>query len=160
MNLFLTPTGSEKMKCPYCEHDEIKVVETRETTDKITRRRRECLNCEKRFTTYEKIELIEIRVIKKDGKRELFDKAKLEKGILIACEKRPISQEKINKLLINIENKLKNRNSLEIPSKSIGNLVMTRLKRIDKIAYIRFASVYRDFEDVSSFKEELDLLNK
>lgn len=149
------------MKCPYCNNPDTKVVDKRETENDIaTRRRRECLACEKRFTTYERIESVTLVVIKKDGKREQFDRAKLEKGILRACEKRPVGAEQIEEAISEIESILRNKNTTEIPSSFIGRLVMSRLKKIDKVAYIRFASVYKDFKDPEEFQEELNRLIK
>lgn len=147
------------MICPYCSSTETKVVDKRETDDeKVTRRRRECLKCKKRFTTYERIESVSLVVVKKNGNREQFDRQKLEKGILKACEKRPIPHEKITKLVNEIETELRNRDETEIQSKIIGDLVIKKLKKLDKIAYIRFASVYREFADVDSFQKELKKL--
>lgn len=148
------------MKCPYCASGESRVVDKRESSPGITRRRRECLKCKKRFTTYEKIEVLDLSVVKKDGTREDFDKEKIEKGIRRACEKRPISQEKIDQAINEIEAELLNTKSKEITSREIGELVMKRLKKLDKVAYIRFASVYREFEDIDSFEEELEKLKK
>ena len=148
------------MKCPFCYNEETKVVDKRETEDLITtRRRRECLKCEKRFTTYERIE-IDLLVIKKDGRREKFSREKVKNGILKAIEKRPVPFDKVNQAIDNIEATLKSKNSNEIPSSMIGELVMKRLKTLDKVAYIRFASVYREFGDPSSFIEEIKILNK
>ncbi|MEM2130952.1 MAG: transcriptional regulator NrdR [Candidatus Woesearchaeota archaeon] len=149
------------MKCPFCGFEETKVIDKRETQDQeITRRRRECLSCEKRFTTYEKPENIELIVIKKDGRRENFDLNKLEKGILKACEKRPISIEKIKEIVSEIDYALKNKGTLEISSSFIGNLVMSKLKKLDKVAYIRFASVYKEFKEIEEFENELKRLTK
>jgi len=141
-----------KMKCPFC-NSETKVTNKRDGEGE-TRRRRECLKCKKRFTTYEKIEA-DLRVIKKDGARESFDIEKIRRGIIKACEKRPISLEKINSVVAEIENKLKTSNKKEVKTQTIGELVTRALKKLDKVAYIRFASVYRDFKDVSDFKKEL-----
>lgn len=148
------------MKCPFCQYEETKVVDKRDI-ENLTRRRRECLKCEKRFTTYERVEL-EIKVIKKDGSRESFDREKIKKGIEKACEKRPISSEEIEKLIEEVESKIYKiaENGKEIESKKIGEIVMEKLKKIDKIAYIRFASVYREFADIEDFKEELKELTK
>lgn len=148
------------MKCPYCSSTESRVIDKRESSPGITRRRRECLKCKKRFTTYEKVEALNISLVKKDGTREAFDREKLEKGIKRACEKRPISQEKIDDILNEIEAELINRKSKEISSKDVGGLVMNKLKKLDKVAYIRFASVYREFEDIGSFEQELEKLRK
>lgn len=150
------------MKCPYCGSAETKVVDKRAVeNDDSTRRRRECLGCEKRFTTYERVESVPLFVIKKDSKKELFDRNKLEKGILKACEKRPVSLDAIKSLLTDIEQQLRSKESTEISSSLIGKMVMNRLKKIDKVAYIRFASVYKDFKDPEEFQEELKrLVNK
>ena len=145
------------MRCPYCLNYETKVIDSRDTGENelVTRRRRECLKCEKRFTTYEKIEMPEIFVIKKDGRRENLNLEKIRKGLLKACEKRDISIEKIEKILDNIEKEIRKNDELEIKSKEIGKIVMKYLKKIDNVAYIRFASVYREFADIDSFAEEL-----
>ncbi|MEK6824152.1 MAG: transcriptional regulator NrdR [Nanoarchaeota archaeon] len=142
------------MECPYCSHTNFKVTDKRTSPSGI-RRRRECLKCKKRFTTYEKIEKKEFYVIKKDNRREKFDRNKLEKGIERAFEKRPISQEKIQKMINEIEEQIRKKGKKEISSSIIGDIVSKKIKRLDKIAYIRFASVYRDFEDVKDFKREL-----
>ncbi len=148
------------MKCPYCSYDETKVIETRESED-TTRRRRECLKCKKRFTTYEKVNSLSLIIIKKDNNREQFDRQKLEKGILKACEKRPVPYEKIKKTVDDIESLLRKKKSTEIASSEIGNMIMRKLKSLDKIAYIRFASVYKEFKDPDDFKKEVhDLLKK
>ena len=142
------------MECPYCLHTKFSVTDKRDSQSGI-RRRRECLKCKKRFTTYEKIEKKEFYVIKKDSRREKFDRNKLEKGIERAFEKRPISQEKIQKMINEIEEQIRKRGKKEISSSIIGDAVSKKIKRLDKIAYIRFASVYRDFEDVKDFEKEL-----
>ena len=140
------------MKCPFCSA-ETKVIDKRDTED-ITRRRRECLNskCKKRFTTYERAE-INLMVIKKDKRREPFNREKLKTGMIKACEKRPVSQENIEKVINEIEAKLRAYD--EIESKMIGSLVMKKLKKLDKIAYVRFASVYREFEDINEFRKTI-----
>ena len=144
------------MKCPYCSSNETKVVDKRDTEDgKSIRRRRECLSCGKRFTTYERVDMVNLIVVKKDGRREQFDRDKLKLGIIRACEKRPVSADKIESVVSEIESKLRNEESIEISSERIGELVMSRLKRIDKVAYIRFASVYREFADLEEFEKEL-----
>lgn len=149
------------MKCPYCFHDETKVVDKRETEDlDVTRRRRECLKCEKRFTTYERVEGLDLIIIKKDGRRENFDREKLKKGIIKACEKRPVSYEQIDDFMDKLESELRKLKSKEIPSNIIGEKVIQGLKKLDKIAYIRFASVYRSFADVTDFQKELKELIK
>lgn len=147
------------MKCPYCHKNDTKVVDKRDAEDS-TRRRRECLNCKKRFTTYEKIELLNLTVIKKDNTREQYSRNKLMTGFQKACEKRPINQEALEKAIDWVENKLKAINKKELPSSIIGELVMKKLKTLDKVAYIRFASVYREFTDLSSFEKEVKNLLK
>ena len=139
------------MKCPYCSGN-TKVLDKRDT-EEITRRRRECLKCSKRFTTHEKIET-NVRIIKKDKRREAFDREKLLLGMIKACEKRPVSQETIEKAIAEIEIKIRSYGP-EVPSKIIGEMVMRKLKRIDNVAYIRFASVYREFEDIGDFKKTI-----
>ena len=147
------------MRCPYCNKEENKVMDKRETEDgKVTRRRRECLKCKKRFTTYERIEEFGLVVVKKDGTREQYDRQKLRSGILKSCEKLPIPTEKIDKLVDEIEAELKSKETTEIKSKEIGNLAIKRLKKLDKVAYIRFASVYQEFADLKEFEEELHKL--
>ena len=141
------------MLCPYCSNDETKVTDKRDSKNE-TRRRRECLKCGKRFTTYERIVPVEIFVIKKDGRREAFSGEKLKNGIIRACEKRPVSSEQIEQAMSYIEEKLK-QHGQEVSSRLIGEMVMRQLKRLDKIAYIRFASVYREFKDIEDFKREL-----
>jgi len=149
------------MRCPYCGFGETKVIETREAEDSdVTRRRRECLKCKKRFTTYERVEMIDLRVIKKNGEIEGFDRAKVLKGILKACEKRPIKTEKIEKTVDEIESELRKKESVEIPANVIGEIVMEKLKRMDHVAYIRFASVYREFKDIQGFEKELKKIKK
>lgn len=142
------------MRCPYCLYEETKVIDSRESADAI-RRRRECLKCAKRFTTYERVELTGISVIKKDGRRETFDRDKILAGLLKACEKRPIARETIERVADEISLALMHMESKEVPSSEIGRLVMDRLKVLDNVAYIRFASVYRAFEDIASFEAEL-----
>lgn len=147
------------MKCIYCSHSETKVVDSRESED-ITRRRRECLKCKKRFTTYERAEPLQVFIIKKDNSRELFNREKLKKGILKACEKRPISIEKIDNIVNKIEAKLRTFDANEVHSKFLGEEVAKHLKQLDKVAYIRFASVYREFADIEDFKKEIQGLKK
>ncbi|MBI4439213.1 transcriptional repressor NrdR, partial [Candidatus Woesearchaeota archaeon] len=133
------------MKCPYCSNPETKVTDKRDSEEVgITRRRRECLKCEKRFTTYERVEELELAIVKKDGRREQFDRNKLRTGMQKACEKRPISTDVIDKAVDEIEAELRKSEAKEITSKQIGEFVMKKLKGIDKVAYIRFASVYRE----------------
>lgn len=147
------------MKCPYCEYEESKVVDSRPTDEgEAIRRRRECLECGKRFTTYEKIENLPLMVVKKDGSRQMFDSQKLLNGIMRACEKRPIATKNMERIVIEIETAMQNQLQREISSEQIGEMVMERLKKIDEVAYVRFASVYRQFKDVSTFIEEVNRL--
>lgn len=146
------------MECPYCHHLETKVTDSRDTGVYTIRRRRECLKCRKRFTTYEYIELTPVYVKKKDGRLEKFDRNKIKNGIMKALEKRPVGHEKIEEMLDSIEEKIRRTGKEEIESKEIGEYVMKALKEIDHVAYIRFASVYRSFADVSSFEEEIKVL--
>jgi transcriptional repressor NrdR len=144
------------MRCPYCSHDEDKVVDSRIGKNGSTiRRRRECLQCGRRFTTYEQIEEICPTVVKKDGRREPFDRLKMRAGIMKACEKRPISLQTIEEALLQIENELMELGEKEIPSHQLGERVMRFLRNIDEVAYIRFASVYRHFKDIGEFMDEL-----
>lgn len=148
------------MECPYCHNIETKVTDSRDTGALSIRRRRECLKCGKRFTTYEHIEMQPIFVIKKDGRREKFERQKIRHGIEKACEKRPVSHEKIEELIEKIEERTRRSGKEEIESKQIGEYVMEALKETDHVAYIRFASVYRSFADISSFEEEIKNLTK
>lgn len=149
------------MKCPYCGSTESEVVETRASEDVDTiRRRRECLTCKKRFTTYERIENINLVVIKKDGKREQFDRDKLKNGIIRSCEKTTVSMEAIEKIVTEVERELRGADSVEVESKRIGQMVAIRLKKLDKVAYIRFSSVFKRFVDVEDFEEEVKRLIK
>ena len=144
------------MKCPFCAHGENKVIDSRLSKDgDAIRRRRECLGCNKRFTTYEYVERIPLMVSKKDGRHEPFDREKLMNGILVACEKRPVSLKRIEKLVDDIEIQLEKKHEKEVASKEIGELVMNGLHSLDEIAYVRFASVYRQFRDVGQFMKEL-----
>ena len=143
-----------EMNCPYCAHTKSSVTNKRDSPDGI-RRRRECLKCKKRFTTYEKIEKSELYVIKKDGRREKFEIKKLEAGIERAFEKLPTPQEKIKKMINKIEEQIRKSGKKEIKSSVIGEIVMKELKKVDDIAYIRFASVYRQFKDIKDFKQEM-----
>ena len=145
------------MRCPYCNHPETKVLETREA-ESNTRRRRECQKCGKRFTTYEEIELTNIYVLKKNGSRQEFDRQKVLDGMLRACEKRPITVEELETVADEIETKLRNHKKNEVRSTHIGEMIMRRLRKLDHIAYLRFASVYRDFEDIDTFHDELQQL--
>lgn len=142
------------MNCPYCSHKESRVTDKRTSPDGI-RRRRECLKCKKRFTTYERIERTDLYIIKKDGRREKFDIKKLEAGIEKALEKRPVPQEKINNMINEIDEQIRKAGKKEIKSSVIGELVMKKLKKLDEIAYVRFASVYRQFQDINDFKQEM-----
>ncbi len=147
------------MKCPYCGFEESKVIDSRPVEDSNSiRRRRECISCEKRFTTYEKIESVPIVVIKKDKTREAFDSEKLLNGMLKSCEKRPVPTETLEHMVEEIENIIANTMEREITSSQIGELVMERLKKIDEVAYVRFASVYRQFKDINTFMAELNNL--
>ena len=149
------------MRCPFCSSTETKVIDKRDSENLLaTRRRRECLKCSKRFTTYERIETQELTIVKKDNERELYNRKKLLTGILKACEKRPIKREQIDIIVDEVEIELRNMPTTEIDSKSIGELVMSKLRQIDKVAYIRFASVYRHFADIKSFEKELKSLKK
>lgn len=149
------------MKCPYCGSTESEVVETRASEDVDTiRRRRECLKCKKRFTTYERIENVNLVVIKKDGKREQFNRDKLKGGMIRSCEKTTVSIDAIEKIVTEIERELRGADSVEVESKKIGQMVATRLKKIDKVAYIRFSSVFKRFVDVEDFEEEVKKLIK
>lgn len=150
------------MKCPFCKNNETKVVDSRDTDDGMSiRRRRQCLICKKRFTTYESIESTPVRVIKKDGTREVFDKNKIRNGLIRACEKRNISTEQIEEVVDQIEIKVYNALKQEIHTEMIGNWIMEALKELDQVSYVRFASVYREFKDLESFMSELKkLMNK
>ena len=147
------------MKCPFCFNDESKVVDSRSTDDNTTiRRRRECTKCNKRYTTYEKIEDIPVLVIKRDLARENFNKEKIINGLIIACQKRPVSRKQIEEIAEDIEKKISNKMLTEIESETIGEMVMEKLKEIDEISYVRFASVYRQFKDINTFLEEITKL--
>jgi transcriptional repressor NrdR len=147
------------LKCPYCGYSESKVVDSRPTEEETAiRRRRECEKCTKRFTTYEKIEEVPLVIIKKDSSRELYQRGKLINGFLKACEKRPVSLKQIEEVVDEIEKELYNSMDKEIDSKKIGEMVMKRLKQLDDVAYVRFASVYRQFKDLNTFMDELNKL--
>ncbi|MCI8473879.1 MAG: transcriptional regulator NrdR [Oscillospiraceae bacterium] len=147
------------MKCPFCGYLDSKVVDSRPAEDGASiRRRRECLECHKRFTTFEVMESLPVVVIKKDGSRQSFDRSKLLNGIIRACEKRPVSFENMEKMVDEIEQILQNEMNREVPSAKIGEMVMDRLKDVDEVAYVRFASVYRQFKDISTFMSELNKL--
>lgn len=149
------------MKCPFCGAEETKVTDSRDSAEAIEiRRRRECEKCGKRFTTYERIESHPLVVIKKDGRREGFSTEKLMSGMVRSCQKRDVSMEKIEEAAREIEGSLRNEDKSEIPSGVIGELVVKKLKRLDKVAYIRFASIYKDFEDVTDFEKEIKSIKK
>ena len=144
------------MKCPFCGHENTRVIDSRPAEENNSiRRRRVCDECNKRFTTYEKIETIPLIIIKKDDNREAYDRTKIEAGVLRACHKRPVSAEQLNQLVEDIEVEIFNMEAKEIPSQVIGELVMKRLKDLDAVAYVRFASVYREFKDINTFMDEL-----
>lgn len=147
------------MKCPYCNFEESKVVDSRATEENTSiRRRRECLSCGERFTTYERLEELPLTVKKKDGRQEFFDRNKLLTGLLKACEKRSIPRQRLEELVQDVERDLRNNMENEVKSEHIGEMVMERLKDIDEVAYVRFASVYRQFKDINIFKQELEKL--
>lgn len=149
------------MICPFCSHGFTRVLDKREGADsKTTRRRRECQKCGRRFTTFERVENLDLLVVKKDGKREIFDRSKLRGGIVKACEKRPVSAGIIEKILDEIESELRKDTKGEVQSKKIGEILTKKLKKVDEVAYIRFASVYRQFADISDFEKELAKLSK
>ena len=150
------------MKCPFCLHDEDKVIDSRSSNEgKSVRRRRECTKCKKRFTTYEYVEEVPLMVIKKDGRRESFDRNKIISGILKACEKRPVSMEKVEAVVDRVEKELQKSFDKEVKAQVVGELVMEYLHKLDEVAYVRFASVYRQFKDINHFMKELkDLLSK
>lgn len=144
------------MKCPFCGDDDTRVIDSRPADDNSSiRRRRQCASCHKRFTTYEKVETLPLIVIKKDNNREPYDRSKIEAGIVRSCHKRPISTAQITAIVDDIETELYNREEREIPTMIIGELVMDRLKTLDPVAYVRFASVYREFKDVNTFMDEI-----
>ncbi len=149
------------MRCPACGHLEDRVVDSREAQDgQATRRRRECLGCARRFTTYERIEEVLPQVVKKDGRREAFDRAKIVEGVATACQKRPVSAEQIEALVAGVERQIQETGEREIRTTLIGEAVMQRLRQLDEVAYVRFASVYRAFRDVGEFMTELEGLAK
>ena len=150
------------MKCPFCGAEDTKVIDSRPADENSSiRRRRQCIQCEKRFTTYEKLETLPLMVIKKDNSREPYDRSKIESGIVASCHKRPVSAEQIAGLIDEIENEIFGLSEKEIPTKVIGGKVMEKLKALDEVAYVRFASVYREFKDVKTFMDEIGkLLNK
>jgi transcriptional repressor NrdR len=149
------------MRCPFCGHLESKVIDSRESKKSVSiRRRRECLACNRRYTTYEKIEEIPYMAVKKDGRREPFDSQKLMRGLMKACEKRPVPVRKLEEIVEEIESRLQEKPDKEISTSEVGRFVMRKLKTLDKVAYVRFASVYREFKDVLEFKKELEKLLK
>jgi transcriptional repressor NrdR len=144
------------LKCPYCGYGESRVVDSRATDDNMAiRRRRECLNCNKRYTTYEKIENVPILVIKKNMNREYFDRNKILNGLIKACQKRPVSRKQIEGIADEVEKRINNKMVTEIRSSEIGEMIMERLKKVDEVSYVRFASVYRQFKDINTFMEEI-----
>jgi transcriptional repressor NrdR len=146
----------KKMKCPFCGKDNTRVIDSRPADENNSiRRRRQCDECLRRFTTYEKVETIPLVVIKKDNNREPYDRSKIEAGVFRSCHKRPISVDQMTKLIDEVETQIFNREDKEIPSHVIGEMVMNKLKELDAVAYVRFASVYREFKDVSTFMDEL-----
>ena len=147
------------MKCPNCGYTESKVIDSRPTENSSIRRRRECLSCKRRFTTYESVETLPLIVVKKDGTKELFDRNKIITGLLKSCYKRPVSHDDITALAAEIENDLRNSLETEVRSIDIGGMVMEKLRRLDEVSYVRFASVYREFKDVETFLNELKMLS-
>ena len=149
------------MKCPYCNEADTKVIDSRPADDNSSiRRRRQCERCGKRFTTYEKLETMPLMVIKKDNSRETYDRSKIEAGIIHSCHKRPVSPQQINSMIDEIENQIFNMEEKEVETTVIGELVMRKLKQLDEVAYVRFASVYREFKDVNTFIDEIGKLLK
>ncbi len=148
------------MKCPFCGNENTKVIDSRPTDDSSIRRRRQCEECGKRFTTYEKVETMPLMVIKKDNNREPYNREKIVAGIVRSCHKRPISLEKINQTVDEIENQIFNLEEKEVTTTEIGTIVMDKLKELDEVAYVRFASVYREFKDVNTFLEEINKILK
>ncbi|MBU0619211.1 transcriptional regulator NrdR [Patescibacteria group bacterium] len=148
------------MKCPFCKHEEIVVLESRESEDnEVTRRRRECKRCQKRFTTYERVENISLKIVKKDDRMENYDRAKIKNGLLKACEKSNCSQEDIENIVDDIEMRLMARKTTQVSSSDIGRMILTRLKKLDPVAYLRFASVFLEFTDVQEFKAQIKELS-
>lgn len=153
--------GGEFMRCPYCLHIDSRVLDSRPADDgQAVRRRRECFECNKRFTTYERVDELPLVVVKKDGRREVYDRNKILGGLIKACEKRPIPVEQLEKVISGIEKEVRNRLETEIASTTLGEMVLDWLRERDEVAYVRFASVYREFQDVNSFMQELDRLTK
>ena len=148
------------MKCPYCGKENTRVIDSRPTDDSSIRRRRQCDECGKRFTTYEKVETLHLIVVKKDNNREPYDREKIVAGIVRSCHKRPISMKQINDMVDDIEGQIFNMEEKEIPTTTIGSIVMDKLKDLDEVAYVRFASVYREFKDVNTFMDEIKKILK
>ena len=149
------------MKCPYCNAQDTKVIDSRPADDNSSiRRRRQCEKCGKRFTTYEKLETMPLMIIKKDNSRETYDRSKIEKGIILSCHKRPVSSQQISEMIDQIQNQIFSMEDRAVPASVIGELVMAKLKSVDEVAYVRFASVYRQFSDINTFFEELSELLK
>lgn len=161
-NVRQTRSGGDAVRCPYCHYEDSKVLDSRPTDEGMAvRRRRECLSCQRRFTTYEKVEEQMLHVIKRDGRRVAFDRGNILTGLMKACEKRPISIDELQRVTAEIELEIRNRFDREVPSTEIGELVMDKLRTLDEVAYVRFASVYRQFADIHRFREELErLFNK
>ena len=148
------------MRCPYCGHGQSQVIDTRDTDDSaMIRRRRTCVGCDKRFTTYERVEGLELKVVKKDGTKEDYDREKLRRGVVKATWKRPVSMADIEELLDDVERKVRLKDSIEVKSWEVGNLVLNRLRKLDALAYLLFASVYRDFDSLADFKTEIEKLD-
>lgn len=148
------------MKCPYCGKENTRVIDSRPTDDSSIRRRRQCDECGKRFTTYEKVETLPLIVVKKDNNREPYDREKIVAGVVRSCHKRPISMKQINDMVDDIEGQIFNMEEKEIPTTTIGSIVMDKLKDLDEVAYVRFASVYREFKDVNTFMDEIKKILK
>jgi transcriptional repressor NrdR len=149
--------GGVDMKCPYCGYSDSKVIDSRPTEDDLSiRRRRGCLQCGKRFTTYETVEQVPVMVVKRDGSRQAFDKQKMLRGMIRACYKRPVSAADLEKAANEVEQEVRNSMQREVSAEYVGDLVMEKLKALDEVSYVRFASVYRQFKDISTFREELD----
>lgn len=147
------------MHCIHCDHEDTRVIETREAGQDL-RRRRECPACGDRFTTYERVERQPIRVVKKDGSREIFDRTKVKRGIMLACEKRPVTEDEIERAVQTVEDELRKIGENELPSRTVGDNIMRQLRKLDQVAYIRFASVYKEFRDVRSFEKEIKVLTR
>jgi transcriptional repressor NrdR len=149
------------MRCSYCGYEDSKVLDSRPVEDgRSIRRRRECQKCGKRFTTYERVEEMSLLVVKRDGSREIFDKNKILAGLVRACDKRPVSMTVLEEIVSDIEKELRNSMEREVPAKQIGDMVMSRLRQVDDVAYVRFASVYRKFEDIETFMQEIHTMMK